>query len=617
MAVDVDPTERLLDELRAPFLALDSEQERLDRFRWDTPAFAAFCCTIVNKQRKRVALIPKLEQLRYDRALEEQRQAGLPMRAVILKARQIGFSTWTQAKMIQRVTQQPDHTALVLGQVNKTASELFKIGETIWKNLPEQVPGFKPKRRYTRRGRYIELDNDSWYEADNAKEYEAGRGLTLVSLHCSEVASYDDAERKLTGLLEAVPDEPETLIVLESTAKGQNYFKDLWESAVTGESGYIPFFSGWWHEASYQLAFANEPEQEEFRESIGEGTIGEDEPALVDLLLGEGFTELDVLEKLQWRRRKIRTNFKGDVDTFHQEYPSTPEDAFLTTGRHVFDIPNVRRMQQRVRREPEPATGRLESKGPLKSRLSRGVTVHYPTAVEFVACPINDDRSPGWRVWEMPRQRCETDDGVIEKGQYIIGGDASGGDEIEGTGAYHVLSVCDHRTRRQVAEYRSRIDPDELALEALKACLFFNNAWIGIEVTGSWGGPAMRRLWKDFKYPFVYFRKRLDSAGEKQEDRLGWHTGFAEKKMIVAELKEMLRCGDDGTMSRGLADEYGWYILDDRNRMKPEQKKTADRLLARGIAVCIAREKPLRPDRKPGDVSSSIDATFTRSGYIR
>jgi hypothetical protein len=54
----------------------------------------------------------------------------------------------------------------------------------------------------------------------------------------------------------------------------------------------------------------------------------------------------------------------------------------------------------------------------------------------------------------------------------------------------------------------------------------------------------------------------------------------------------MLRNGEDGTMSRGLADEFGWYILDDRNRAKPEFGKTSDRLIARGISVCVAREKP-------------------------
>jgi hypothetical protein len=253
----------------------------------------------------------------------------------------------------------------------------------------------------------------------------------------------------------------------------------------------------------------------------------------MDMMLAESMPEDEILERLHWRRWVIRNNFALDVDRFHQEFPSSPIEAFMTTGRHVFDVGYVRRMQNRVKAEPEPKTGRLEPVGPLKSRVSRGVTVHFPSKVEFVEGPVNDDRRPGWRIWEFPQQKTDpyTDEDGIEHegsplGQYVIGGDASGGDEHDGTAAYHVLSVCDHRTRKQVAEYRSRIDPDELALEAYKACLFFNMPWVAIEVTGGWGGPAMRRLKIDFRYPFVYMRQKLSSGkDQKFEDRLGWHSG--------------------------------------------------------------------------------------------
>lgn len=599
----------------------ETETDVRERLRWDLPLFVE-PPEAPDALWQGVRIVPKMggqpvpfflkpEQRRFYDALIKQRDAGLPMRAVILKARQIGFSTVTQALMIQRVTQYQYHHALVLAQINQTAQKLFDKGVLMWRSMAD-VYDLKPKKEGGRKSRLLELDNGSVYQADNAKEFEAGRGLTLQSLHCSEVASFPDAERKLTGLLEAVPDEPGTLVVYESTAKGQNYFKDLWDSAESGESGALAFFSGWFEEDSYRLRFANDHEFEDFMGDIGNGSIGEDEPELLRLLTEDrGFDQRDAAERLNWRRRKIR-GYKGDVDRFHQEYPSTAAEAFLTTGRHVFSIPDIRKMQAKVLKVPEPETGTLEIVGPMKSHLSRGVTVHVPQAVEFVPSPINDDRRPGWRIWTQPQPK--TDD--TPQGQYIIGGDASGGDEIEGASAYHVLSVLDHRTREQVAEYRSRIDPDELALEAYKACLYFNMPWVAIEVTGSWGGPAMRRLARDFKYPFVYKRQRSDSHQVKEEDRLGWHTGFAEKKLLITELKEMLREEDPGIRSRGLADEFGWYIMDDRNRQKPEFGKTSDRLIARGIAVCVAREKPLRPDRKPGHTRSTIEGlTLSRAGY--
>jgi hypothetical protein len=324
----------------------------------------------------------------------------------------------------------------------------------------------------------------------------------------------------------------------------------------------------------------------------------------VRLLTEEGYSRRSVLEKLNWRRRKIRTNFKGDVDLFHQEYPSTPEEAFLTTGRYVFDIGQVRRMQKRVRQEPEPVTGVLEATT-VRRRESRGMTFDVPTEVRFVARSINDDRDPGWRVWEMPRPKTDEQ----PAGQYVIGVDASGGDEIEGgtDAAYHAIEVIDHRTRKQVAEYRSRIDADLLALEVLRACLFFNRPWAAIEITGSWGMPAAKRLKVDYAYPFVYQRQRLAAAKQKTLDLLGWQTGFETKQMLISELQEMLREGTDGVMGRGLADEFGTYIRDERNRAKAEWGKTADRLIAYGIAVCVAHEKPLRGDRERSRSSSTID----------
>lgn len=597
MAVDVELT---------PY-----EQAR-ERVRWDFPALAANGLVIVNKQGKRQFLHLKPEQIRFWEAVKSQRDANVPMRIMSLKARQIGVSTEVQGISIQRTTQFSDHHALTLAQEHGTAGELFDIGRRMYDFLPDEAD-IKPKITGRRKQRLLEFDNHSWYRADSAKEFESGRGLTIHTLHVSEVAFFPDAQRKLTGLLQAVPNEPGTFVCLESTANGQNYFKDLWDA----ENDYIKFFSPWYREPSYTRPFANQAEREDFLDTIGDGSLGEDEPDLVALMESEGIT--DVYERLHWRRWMIRNNFAGDLDRFHQEFPSTPLEAFMTTGRHVFDVGLVRRMHARVRQEPEPTTGRIEPKGNLKSRLSRGVTVHYPTAVEFVPSPINDDRRPGWRIFEMPRPKTEEDPG----GQYVIGVDASGGDEREGAGAYHVIDVIDHKTRRQVAEYRSKIDPDELALEILKGALFYGTGtgglpWVAVEVTGSWGLPAVKRLHIDFQFPLVYRRKRQDSTREKYEDSLGWHTGFAEKKLIVAELKEMLRAGEDGIRSKGLADEFGWYILDDRNRAKPEYGKTADRLMAHGIASVVAREKPLKPVRKRGETHSTVEhSSLTRTGYFR
>ncbi|MGZ6031731.1 MAG: hypothetical protein ACXWNS_08240 [Isosphaeraceae bacterium] len=594
-----------------------AEQVR-ERLRYDTPLFTANFATIVKANGQRDLLRGKPEQIRFDQELEAQRAAGQPMRAIVLKARKLGFSTWTQAKLIQRVTQFPDRRALVLAQDRRTAGDLFNIGKTIYDNLPDDgVSGpadLKPKQTGRAKQRLMELANHSYYQSDSAREFESGRGLTLHDLHLSEAAFYPDLQRKLTGLLNAVPDDPATMVVIESTANGQNYFKELWDKAESGESGYLPFFSPWFEEPNYRVRFANDIEREDFVGGLGTGPYGEDEHELVEVY------GLDP-EQLAWRRRIIQTNFNGDLDRFKQEFPASPLEAFMATGKHVFPVHLIRKVQREVQ-EPV-ATGVLEPTTTFR-RTSRGATVDVPAGARFVEGRVEDDRSPGWRVWEFPQDAtdpaeckdcpgagCPHCDGSgvrpgVPVGQYVIGVDASGGDERSEQTAYHVIQVINHRTGAQCAEYRSQIDPDLLAYEVYLACLFYKNPWAAIEITGSWGAPAVRRLRWDYQYPFTYQRPALDGMRQGTNDRLGWDTNWVTRAHLITGLGEQLRDGTHGIRSKGLADELGWFVKDKRNRQAPEPGKWSDRLMAFMIAKQVAREKPVRPVRKRGEVTSTV-----------
>jgi hypothetical protein len=268
-------------------VAVAAEHPNRTRLRLETPVFAARCLTIKPKVGRPVPLQAKPEQLRLDAGLEGQAAREMPVRAIILKARQLGFSTWVQAKLIQRVTQWGPHRAFVLAQDRRTAGALFDMGKAMYESIPDPdetgLDDLKAKVVSRRRQQELALANGSVYQADGAREFEAGRGLTIDSLHLSELAFYPDAQRKLTGLLQAVPEEPGTMIVIESTPNGQNYFKELWDAAEAGESDYLPFFSPWFHEPGYQRAFANEADREAFAEAVGTGPFGEDEPGLVAL----------------------------------------------------------------------------------------------------------------------------------------------------------------------------------------------------------------------------------------------------------------------------------------------------------------------------------------------
>ena len=569
-----------------------------------------------------VAAVLSIEPLGEQRMIDLQTSTG----TFIAEGFVSHNSTWTQGKMIQRTTQRPNHRALVVAQDRKTGGELFAIGETMYAYLPvppmvpedwQVKPPLANQRRSSelffgeegRRSRALgHLGLNSSLRVDTAGEFEAGRGFTLHSLHVSEIAFWPNITRKLTSLLNAVPDEPETMVVIESTANGHNHFKTLWDAAEAGESDYIPVFVGWHEEPSYMKPFLTEMEREEFIATIGTGPYGEDEP---DLQARFGCTP----EQLNWRRHAIRNRAQGDLRIFHQEFPAEPDEAFLATGRQVFSTAIVSRIISELREDPPEAEhGSLNPTGWF-TKKTRGGDVQVPTGVELAESPDDPARVAKWTFYEHPITEATEDRKV---GQYIVAADVAGGEEDEtGQSAWHALQVIDHRTRIQVAEYRSRIDPDLFSLEAYLVALYYNRAWLAVETTGGWGAPIARRVWREYGYNRMYFRKSLERKKEKQEDRLGWDTNRVTKQFLESTATELLREGSHGIRSIDLSREMLTYVRNARGGTGPESGKFSDLLMAWMIGQQVAGEIPLRPERRPGELVSAAGRAIrdTVTGY--
>ena len=620
--------------------APDRREEVRQRLLLDPEFYAEKALRIVDKQGREVPFVYKEPQARFARALLAQREAGQPMRGVALKARQVGISTQAQGWLIQRATQLQWHNSLVAAHSLKTVGALFKMGQRMHAGLPEQI---KPKIRFEGNvsGRqYLEFGEpsrqarqagmrglDSSYHVATAQAAQDGRGLTFRTLHLSEVAFWETAAM-LAGVLNAVPDDPDSLIIMESTAFGENHFKDVWDAAVAGENGYFPFFTSWFEEPAYRRPFANEDEREDFEAKIGGGAYGEDEQELAGLIRaywGEHTAatsdELDLLvsEFLHWRRWAIGAKTTGSLEKFKQEYPSTPDEAFLSTGRKVFAAEYVARVRKQVEvtdpvlpteELPGPARGVIRGMEERPIEARRGTRIMVPKRAVWVprkdALPHEKAR---WEVWEPPVKEGMDDRGQKRPaGQYVIGADPASGEENEGAKASHAAQVIDHRTLRQVAQLEApngTMDPDEFAKQLLLAALFFNRAWIGVEVTGGWGGPVARLLARGFKYPYVWAREIEDKRTEKHEDRLGWDTNMRTKPHLIARGQGLLREGVDGIRSRKLAAQLGWYVFDENGRSGPQPGKLADLLMAWLIAEEIAARRPMRPDRARGAISTT------------
>jgi hypothetical protein len=596
-----------------------------ERLAWDFPFFAENCLKIINKQRQLVPFVLNAAQLRLAEGLEAQRQAGQPRRAIILKARQLGFSTEAQGMVIQGTTQHANHDGLVVAQNKKTGGKLLSIGQLMYQHLPPDPDlAIKPPIANRRHRNAMYFGEKSTYErdtgniginssltVDTAQELEAGRGEIFTEFHGSEVAFWPDIETKLLGILSAIPHDPQTLALLESSPNGNNFFRDLWDDAVDGRNGYIPFFAPWHEDPAYSRPFVDDADKADFIAQIGIGPYGEEEPELIERF---GLTP----EQLHWRRWRIdQPDIAGDLRKFHQEFPAYPEQAFISTGSHCFDQRRVQMLFDRTRKLTDPEEGILKATGTAMRKGRHGM-VEVPTGAVWV--PKADanlgPRHPYWRVWQQP----------TEDGRYIVVCDPSEGEEVErGESDFHGIQVLDHVTRKQVAEYRSRLDPDLVGLEVYFAALHFNQALIVVEKTGGYGTAMLRRIYFDFKYPrpLVYFRRSHDSSKDREEDRLGWSTDRATKPILVSTGVQVLREATDpgGDMdvvrSSLLAEELTSYMRDERGRTGARKGRHDDLLMPWLIAHQVAEETQPRSARKGQRTKSMLSDAVANRWRVR
>jgi hypothetical protein len=613
-----------------------SEAEIEQRLRYDTRYYARNCLTIVNQQEQMVRLEGKPAQLRLEQAMQSQEAEDRPIRIGILKARKEGMSTWTEGKMVHRCTQRPNHKGLVVAHDKDTASEIFEMAEIMYGYLPDEQVGelkLKPDLWAQRRGtelrwgqksREARMSGDrglnSSLRVDTAKEVQAGRGFTYHSLHLSEVAFWgDEGRRKLTALLNTVPDEPGTMIVLESTANGYNHWRSLW-TKYSKLADWIMLFFAWFEEPEYTRPFLSEEEREEFIESVGEGEYGEDEPDLIERF---GCT----YEQLHWRRWCIDNRCSGDLRTFHQEYPAEADEAFLAAGSTVFSSSYISKVVDSADVWDEHAEKGTFAPAELVTEKRRRVEIQVPKGALWLPESAVERKPRGWwRVWEQPEEGHEEEqiiDGIpkqveIPRGQYIVSMDpATGDDNDEGKRAYLAIEVINHRTREQVAEYRSRDDPDEVAMQALLAAFHYHNAWLAVEITGGYGWAIWRKWWIDWRYPFTYFRQPADKRNpEKMLDRGGWSTDSVTRPQMISHMTELMRTGRHGVRSGLLAGEFPTFIRDEKGKVGPEASAFSDLLMAYMIAQRIADEKPLRSERLRR-VNEVVERAKTRrGGYV-
>lgn len=254
----------------------------------------------------------------HDRLEKQLRETG-KVRAMILKGRQQGLSTYVQGRYFHRVITKRGTKAYILTHHSDATQNLFDMTMRYYDNLP---PGLAPIADTSSAKELKFKTLESGYDIGTAGSKEVGRSLTLQLFHGSEVGFWPNAESHAKGVLNAVSDEPGTEIILESTANGiGNYFHTMWKAAEKGINGYIPIFIPWYWENKYTAPADN------FR-------MTEEEEFLFDMYSENGLT----IPHLAWRRIKTSSSkdIEQGIEAFKQEYPCNANEAFLNPIANVF-----------------------------------------------------------------------------------------------------------------------------------------------------------------------------------------------------------------------------------------------------------------------------------------
>lgn len=462
-----------------------------------------------------------------------------PSRFIVLKARQLGMSTFSEAMITYLATNSPNTDAVILAHTAESSSKIYEMTQLFVDELP---PGLKPRQKYSNK-KMLAFDD----EKDGLKSSirvmvanDSTRGGTYKLAHLSEVAFWDKPEDAMLALSQAVPMSDESLIIVESTANGFNYFYNMWQDAVNGRSDYVPVFFPWYVDPSYSMTyrgFEKTPYEKDIQEKYN----------LKD-------------DQLQWRRWCIANNCGGDERKFRQEYPITPEEAFITSGTSVFDNEII--LEHMKELTPPIKTGYF-------SYTYDGLHIND---IQWVDDPL------GYIKIYKDRSNQPT----------VLGGDTAGDGEdfFVGTVLDSDGYVC--------AVLHNQFDED-LYVKQIYCMGMYYHSLVAIEANFStFPNMELQRL----KYPKIYLREKYDRILQDVQPKYGFRTTSLTRPIIISQLVEIVREHVELINDRETLQEMLSFV---RIRNKPQASEGThdDLVMALAIAYEALKQIPRRINIRP------------------
>lgn len=499
---------------------IKKKSSKLDLVMGDFRLFAKNFIKIIDNDGNSVPFVLNPEQEQFTKEMVKYN--------IILKGRQIGFTTWSLAYMLWLALTKPDTNYLMMTHHNKVTQSLLRRINKMYQNLPhEKYPKLFSKKVISNRDE-IYFENGSRIQVATAGGEDSISGNTFQLIHLSEMAKYGDEQQEeiIATSIPALAKNPDSKIIIESTAMGYNTYQGMFQRAYRGgETVWKAHFYSWLAKAySNQFKHSFDEAEEWFRlhnkgERMSKKHLEHDEMVLRDKYKA-------TFRQLMFRRYYIETNSE---DKFMREFPTTPDEAFQTSNVSVFD---TNKINERLANVVEPLpTNEIYGELPeiLKPYINKSLFIYH-----------------------LPKPSVRMFGGV---------------DVASGNGGNTDNSTCSifNAEGQQMASFHANDVPVYEYAKVINALgRYFNYAFLCVE-RNSFGTPLLERLRKEHGYLNLLKSKIFNERGKKKF-QLGFQTTNVTKSILISDMKEYFEMNQINIECVNTLEEMKIYI-DDNGKM--------------------------------------------------
>jgi hypothetical protein len=556
--------------------------EQFNKLKQDFPTYCALNIRIKNKSGKlQMLVLNKMQRRLWNLFLEEKAKNNpTGIKWYLTKMRQGGASTFFLALFYWLTTLNANKNVILIAHDGDAAEGMMNKIQTFHLRS-ERI--LKPNTRKINRKelhfanpiedaeRTGDVGLDSRIDVSTIDSKAIGRSYTYQCALLTEFAIYPelgiDIDDRMVALFNAVPDDPDSLIILESTAQGENAAKDFWDD---NQNGFRKIFISWIADDTYRIECSIDEyfELSELPDSRYGDEIRERENIIREIkfwhpyLQTEYEIEHETMCRLAWRRRTIDTKLRGNKSKFRQEYPTTVEDAFATSTNSIFSTERILEIEDQL--------NNLSIK-PKKYRYQHDDTTKDPTRKFYEAVYGH------LHIYNAPQT------GI----HYVVGADGAQGVDGGDDSTAYVLRLPE---LEEVAMFSDIIRPEEFAGVLNYLSLLYNKALLGVELNDKGGYAAVEKLVNHYYYPNLYYQINPFKSKISSDIRYGWHTNEITRQIMIRDFADVVENNNIIIKSKKLLTQMKSFVILPNGKAAALSGKHDDVVISAMIAVQMARQ---------------------------